>query len=90
MKNCARNTTHNKSFVWDAPPAHSPNVKQMTVIGTKETNIKIDWLSTLLVTLLIATLLAFFIGYFPYPYGWIIITIALIAKLTANSGKNDS
>jgi hypothetical protein len=62
----------------------------MAACGTKETNIKIDWLSTVLVTLLIATLLAFFIGYLPYPYGWIIITIVLIARLTANSRKNDS
>ena len=59
----------------------------MTAFGTKETNIKIDWLSTLLVTLLIATLLAFFIGYFPYPYGWIIITLALIARLTVKVEK---
>lgn len=61
----------------------------MSAYGTKETNIKIDWFSALLVTLLIATLLAFFIGYFPYPYGWIIITFVLIARLTANSRKND-
>jgi hypothetical protein len=64
--------------------------KRMTAFGTKETNIKIDWFSTLLVTLLIATLLAFFFGYFPYPYGWIVITLVLIARLTANSTKNDN
>lgn len=52
--------------------------------------IKFDWLTTLLVTLLIATFLAFFSGYFPYPYGWIVITLVLIARLTANGGKNDS
>jgi len=52
--------------------------------------IKFDWLTTLLVTLLIATFLAFFSGHFPYPYGWIVITLVLIARLTANSGKNDS
>jgi hypothetical protein len=62
----------------------------MSAYGTKETNIKIDWFSALLVTLLIATLLAFSIGYFPYPYGWIVITLVLIARLTANNGKNDS
>jgi hypothetical protein len=66
---------------------HKTAVKPMTASGTKETNIKIDWLSTLLVTLLIATLLAFFIGYFPYPYGWIIITLALIARLTVKVEK---
>ena len=53
----------------------------------KETDIIIDWLSTLLVTLLIATLLASSIRYFPYPYGWIVITLVFIARLTANSGK---
>ena len=56
----------------------------------KETSIKFDWLSTLLVTLLIATLLAFFTGIFPYPYGWIILTIVLIARLRAISRMNDS
>ncbi len=61
----------------------------MSVISRKETKIKIDWFSTLLVTLLLATLLAFFTGIFPYPYGWIILTIVLIARLTANYRKND-
>lgn len=57
--------------------------------GTKETTIKIDLLSTLLVTLLIATSLAFLFGYIPYPYGWIVITLLLIARLTANSVKDE-
>jgi uncharacterized membrane protein YgaE (UPF0421/DUF939 family) len=60
----------------------------MTASGTKERAIKIDWGSTLLVTLLIATLLAFFFGYFPYPYGWIVIAFVLIARLTTNSRNN--
>ncbi len=63
---------------------------QNSMFDIKETNINIDWFSTLLVTLLLATLLAFFFGYFPYPYGWIVITLVLIARLSANSGKNDS
>ena len=61
----------------------------MTAIGLKETKIKIDWLSMLLVTLLLATLLAFFAGYFPYPYGWIIFTIALVARQQLIVEKND-
>jgi|GEM_PF-1846351 len=58
-----------------------------TIPSTEETNIKIDWFSAVLVTLLITTLLAFFFGYFPYPFGWVVITIVLIARLTANSTK---
>lgn len=38
----------------------------MTAFGTKETNIEIDWLSTLLITLLIAILLAFLSDIFPF------------------------
>jgi cobalamin biosynthesis protein CobD/CbiB len=60
----------------------------MSVLGTKERAIKIGWGSTWLVTLLIATLLAFFFRYFPYPYGWIAIAFVLIARLTTNSRNN--
>ena len=49
---------------------------------------KIDWLSTLLVTLLTATLLAFFFGYFSYPYGWIVLTFVLVARLTQYIARN--
>ena len=35
---------------------------------------KIDWILAVLVVLLLSTLLGFFTGAFPYPYGWIIIT----------------
>ncbi len=42
-----------------------------------------DWISGLLIAVLIATLAAFFAGVFPYPYGWIVITILLLFRLTA-------
>ncbi len=45
--------------------------------------IKFDWISVLLIGALIATLLAFFAGVFPYPYGWIVITALLVFRLTA-------
>jgi hypothetical protein len=51
---------------------------------------KIDWLAALLVTLLTLTLLAFFSGYFPYPFGWIVIALLLVARISAMSGKDDS
>jgi len=59
------------------------------LFATEETTIKIDWIAALLVTLLIITLLAFFFGYFPYPFGWIVIALVLFARLSANSAKND-
>lgn len=49
--------------------------------------IKFDWVTMLLITLLIATLFAFFTGLFSYPYGWIIFTIMLIFRLTTNGKK---
>ena len=45
--------------------------------------IKLDWISGLLVIALMATLIAFFTGVFPYPYGWIVITVVLVFRLTA-------
>jgi hypothetical protein len=59
----------------------------MIAFGTKETNIRIDWLSTLLMTLLKGSLLTFIIGYFSYQYDWIIITMALVVKQATNSRK---
>jgi hypothetical protein len=72
---------------WCRQALRQRRIAQRLLFSPKETDIKIDWLSTLLVTLLIATSLAFFIGYFPYPYGCIVIALVLIARLTANSGK---
>ena len=53
----------------------------------EDMKIKFDWISGLLILLLIATLIAFFTGTFPYPYGWIVITILLVVRLTASQGK---
>ncbi|HKJ51140.1 MAG TPA: hypothetical protein VKB27_06535 [Gammaproteobacteria bacterium] len=49
--------------------------------------IKFDWISALLAILLIATLLAFFTGVFPYPYGWIVLSAVLVLRLGANEKK---
>jgi len=49
--------------------------------------VKFDWISVLLIFVLIATLIAFFAGVFPYPYGWIILTMLLVFRLTANQEK---
>ena len=45
--------------------------------------IKFDWIAALLLVALIATLTAFLAGMFPYPYGWIVITILLWFRLSA-------
>ena len=49
--------------------------------------IKPDWISGLLIVLLIATLWAFFSGAFPYPYGWIVLMALLVMRLTAKQDK---
>lgn len=46
--------------------------------------IKFDWISALLLVALLASLIAFFTDLFPYPYGWIVITMLLVFRLTAN------
>jgi len=45
--------------------------------------IEFDGISVLLVVVLMATLIAFFTGVFPYPYGWIVISVLLVFRLTA-------
>ena len=45
--------------------------------------LKLDWIAALLASALAATLIAFFAGIFPYPYGWIVITALLVFRLTA-------
>ena len=52
-----------------------------------DVEIEFDWISVLLVVVLVATLIAFFTGVFPYPYGWIVITVLLVFRLTANEKK---
>jgi len=44
---------------------------------------KFDWISVLLAIVLIASLIAFFTGVFPYHYGWIVISVFLIFRLSA-------
>lgn len=50
---------------------------------------KIDWLAALLVCALLATLIAFFTGVFPYPYGWIVFTALLVFRLTATRKQEE-
>lgn len=49
--------------------------------------VKFDWIAGLLIVALIATLVAFFSGAFPYPYGWIVFTALLLFRLTATRQK---
>ncbi len=49
----------------------------------------IDWIAAKLVALLTTTLFAFFSGYINYPYGWIIITLFLMARIRAMVSKDD-
>ena len=46
---------------------------------------KPDLILVLLGILLVATLLAFFAGVFPYPYGWIVISVLLVFRLIGRS-----
>ncbi len=46
-----------------------------------ESKSNLDWITALIVTLLIATLLAFFSGIFPYPYGWLVLAALLLFRL---------
>jgi len=57
------------------------------VLAQMRQTIKFDWISALLAILLIATLLAFFTGVFPYPYGWIVLSAVLVLRLGANEKK---
>ena len=56
-------------------------------------NIEFDWLTILLAVLLLATLLAFFTGVFPYPFGWLIIAGLLVWRITGRKrdpGEGDT
>jgi hypothetical protein len=41
----------------------------------------VDFLTVSLAVLLAATLTAFFAGWFPYPFGWLVIGCFLIARV---------
>ncbi|MDJ0778143.1 MAG: hypothetical protein QNJ85_09785 [Gammaproteobacteria bacterium] len=47
-----------------------------------------DGITLLLIVALVATLIAFFSGVFPYPYGWIVLTALLLMRLTATRRKD--
>ncbi len=40
-----------------------------------------DSVLVFLIALLAATLLAFMLGWIPYPFGWLVITLFLIARI---------
>ena len=42
-----------------------------------------DWVALLLATFLLGTLIAFFSGVFPYPFGWIIFLVLLITRFVS-------
>lgn len=46
-----------------------------------------DWIAALIIFLLTATLIAFFYDVFAYPYGWLILIVLLIARLTTLKNK---
>ena len=50
--------------------------------------LKFDWIAALMIVALIATLVAFFTGLFPYPYGWLVISAVLLLRLSAVQGRD--
>ncbi len=55
-----------------------------------DVKIKLDWISGILIFLLLATLGAFFSGAFPYPYGWIVLLVILVMRLTAKPKEDET
>ena len=51
--------------------------------GPQEAQITFDWITALLFVLLAATVLAFVVDIFPYPYGVIVLTVLLVGRLLA-------
>ncbi len=51
---------------------------------------KYDWIAILLVVVLMASLIAFFTGVVPYPYGWFVLLALLVFRLTAYQPKRNS
>lgn len=50
-------------------------------------NMHLDWILLLLTGLLLATLAAFFSGMLPYPFGLIILSIFIIARILYLRGR---
>ncbi len=46
---------------------------------------RFDWIAALIVVALIASIMAFASGLVPYPYGWIVLSLLLVFRLTARS-----
>ncbi len=46
-----------------------------------------DWISALLIGLLAATLLAYFYGFFNYPYGLLVLIVMLVSRFLFMKGK---
>ena len=46
---------------------------------------RFDWIAALIVVALIASIMAFASGLLPYPYGWIVLSLLLVYRLTARS-----
>ena len=51
---------------------------------------KFDWITALLIAALIGTVVAFSTGLFPYPYGWIVASMLLVYRLSANRTPRES
>jgi len=68
-------------FLFAQSSRYTVSATQIAAQGRCE--IKPDWISGLLIVLLTATLWAFFSGAFPYPYGWIVLLVLLVMRLTA-------
>lgn len=49
-----------------------------------------DWLTVILLVLLIATLIAYFSGIFPYPFGWLILVAILIGQILNQRGSKNT
>lgn len=71
-----------------APFRHVPTgEKTFGSAATGDMKIKFDWITALLIVGLIATLIAFFTGVFPYPYGWLVVSALLLSRLAFAPGK---
>lgn len=73
-------------------PGFTARRERYTVVATRfraiwRASIEKDWITLVLVLLLIASLLAFFTGVFPYPYGWIVLIVLLAMRWSAKQKK---
>ena len=52
-----------------------------------QANTKPDWITVVIVVLLLSTLAAFFAGVFSYPYGVIVLAALLLFRLSTSRQK---